>query len=75
MYGPPYRPTDHTLLKNTTIEHSERLVTRVVESDYKKSDTQVVLSCFYPFLQVDSPCSCGHFEMRLTYVGRLVPKL
>ena len=27
------------------------------------------------FLQVDSPCSCGHFEMRLTYVGLLVPKL
>ena len=26
-------------------------------------------------LQVDSPCSCGHFEMRLTYVGLLVPKL
>ena len=25
--------------------------------------------------QVDRPCSCGHFEMRLTYVGLFVPKL
>ena len=25
--------------------------------------------------QVDSPCSCGHFEMRLTYVGLSVTKL
>ena len=24
---------------------------------------------------VDTPCSCGHFEMRLTQVGLLVPKL
>merc|ERR1711994_419132 len=24
---------------------------------------------------MDSPCSCGHFEMCLTFVGPLVPKL
>ena len=24
---------------------------------------------------LDGPCSCGHFEMRLAYVGPLVPKL
>ena len=28
-----------------------------------------------PVSQVDSPCSCGHFGMRLTYVGLLVSKL
>ena len=27
------------------------------------------------FYQVESPCSCGHFKMRLTYVGPLVPEL
>ena len=25
--------------------------------------------------QVDSPCYCGHFEMRMTYVGLSVPEL
>ena len=32
-------------------------------------------SRFKSFLQVESPCSCGHFKMCLTYVGPLVPEL
>ena len=37
---------------------------------------QVVLSRFYPIFQlVESPCSCGHFQMCLTYVGPLVQEL
>ena len=33
------------------------------------------LSDFLIFQQVESPCSCGHFKMRLTYVGPLVPEI
>ena len=54
--------------------------TRALESVFrksnKKSDAQVVLSRFDPiFQQEESPCSCGHLKMRLTYVGHLVPEL
>ena len=38
--------------------------TRVVESDFKKSIKVGYPSRFKSFLS----CSCGHFEMRLTYV-------
>ena len=47
------------------------LLSRILESLIKVGYP----SRFKSFLHVDSPCSCDHFEMRLTYVGPLVPKL
>ena len=43
-----------------------------VESDFKKSDKSRMI---FIRVSVESPCSCGHFKMRLTYVGPLVPEL
>ena len=53
---------------------------RAVESDFKKSNKSrmpnIRFSDFFnspcPCL---CPCSCGHFKMRHTYVGPLVPEL
>ena len=47
-----------------------RAVDRILKSRIKSDKSD------YPiFKQVKSPCSCGHFKMRLTYVGPLVPEL
>ena len=52
-----------------------RLRSRVVESDFRESFKSGMPKSFSPDEQVESPCSCGHFKMRLTYVGTLVPEL
>ena len=46
---------------------------RILKSLIKVGYPSHFKSFLSDFLQVDS--SCGHFEMRLTYVGLLVPKL
>ena len=64
---------------NIQIQNQKRhsqVSTRAVESDFKKSNkSRIPKSFLSDFFHVDSPCSCDHFEMRLTYVGPLVPKL
>ena len=49
--------------------------TRAVESDFRKSNKSRMPKSFLSNLTGRSPCSCGHFKMRLTYVGPLVPEL
>ena len=51
------------------------LLSRVLKSLIKVGYPSRFKSFLSDFLHVDSPCSCDHFEMRLTYVGLLVPKL
>ena len=51
------------------------LLSRILESLIKVGYPSRFKSFLSDFSQVDSPCSCDHFEMRLTYVGPLVPKL
>ena len=51
------------------------LLSRILKRLIKVGYPSRLKSFLSDFLHVDSPCSCGHFEMRLTYVGLLVPKL
>ena len=51
------------------------LLSRILKSLIKVGYPSRFKSFLSDFLHVDSPCSCDHFEMRLTYVGLLVPKL
>ena len=51
------------------------LLSRILKSLIKVGYPSRFKSFLSDFQHTDSPCSCGHFEMRLTYVGLLVPKL
>ena len=48
---------------------------RILKSLIKVGYPSRFKSFLSDFLQGDSPCSCGHFEMRLNTVGPLVPEL
>ena len=62
-------------LVKITVGFGIGLLSRILESLIKVGYPSRFKSFLSDFLHVDSPCSCDHFEMRLTYVGLLVPKL
>ena len=62
-------------LKRSISVFSLELLSRILKSLIKVGYPSRFKSFLSDFLQGDSPCSCGHFEMRLNTVGPLVPEL
>ena len=63
-------PTVPCLLPHSQQLPWHRFHNRAVEPDFKKSNKNAKVG-----YRLDSPCSCGRFEMRLTSVGLFVQEL